>query len=75
MFFVDILPPWEMYFDGGATTEVVLIFLKSRFSLTHLHSKNIGEYQAVILGLLMATGMESRISMSMVTHNWSSISI
>jgi len=40
VFFVDILPPWEMYFDGatrsdGAGAGVVLSPLRSMSSPTH----------------------------------------
>ena len=65
--FVDILPPWEMYFDGasrsdGAGAGVVFIsperhVLTYSFVLTQLCSNNTAEYQALILGLQMAIEM------------------
>ena len=61
VFFVDVLPPWEMYFDGAATSDgagagVVFIsperhVLTYAFVLTQLCSNNMAEYQALILGL------------------------
>ena len=67
MFFVDILPPWEMYFDGAARSDgagagAVFIspekhVLTYSFILTQLCSNNMAEYQALILGLQMAFRM------------------
>ena len=64
VFFIDILPPWEVYFDGAARQDsagagVVLIspekhILPYLFALTQLCSNNMAEYQAFILGLQMA---------------------
>jgi len=67
VFFIDILPPWEMYFDGAARRDstgagVVFIspekhILSYSFLLTQLCSNNVAEYQAVNLGLEMAIEM------------------
>ena len=61
VFFIDILPPWEMYFDGaaqqdGAAVRIVLISLEKHilpysFVFTQLCFNNIAEYQALISGL------------------------
>ncbi|KMS97229.1 hypothetical protein BVRB_7g177470 [Beta vulgaris subsp. vulgaris] len=72
VFYIDILPPWEMYFDGaarqdgagaGAGAGVILIspekhILTYSFVLTELCSNNVAEYQAFIFGLQMAKEME-----------------
>ncbi|KMT11469.1 hypothetical protein BVRB_5g107940 [Beta vulgaris subsp. vulgaris] len=68
VFYIDILPPWEMYFDGaarqdGAGAGVILIspekhILTYSFVLTELCSNNVAEYQALIFGLQMAKEME-----------------
>ena len=67
VFFVDVLPPWEMFFDGGARQDgavagVVLVspemhILPYSFVLVDLCSNNVAEYQVLILGLQMAIGM------------------
>jgi len=61
VFFIDILPPWEMHFDGaarrgGAGAGVLFVFpekhiLSYSFVLTQLCSNNVAEYQALNLGL------------------------
>jgi len=58
---VDILPPWDMYFDGAMQHEsvgagVVLVSPKKHifpysFALTQLLSNNMVQYQELILGL------------------------
>ncbi|XP_074304434.1 uncharacterized protein LOC141639154 [Silene latifolia] len=63
IFYVDILPPWQMYFDGaarrdGAGAGVVFISPQNHvmpysFTLTQFCSNNVAEYQALILGLQM----------------------
>ena len=55
VFFVDILPPWKMYFDGtvrrdGAGAGVVFVspekhVLTYSFVLTQLSSNNMVEYR------------------------------
>jgi len=67
VFFVDILPPCKMYFDGAARHDgigagVVFVFpekhvLTYSFALTQLCSNHMVEYQALILGLQMAIKM------------------
>ncbi|XP_056695837.1 uncharacterized protein [Spinacia oleracea] len=67
VFYIDVLPPWEMYFDGaarqdGAGAGVVFLspekhVLTYSFVLTQLCSNNMAEYQALILGLQMAVGL------------------
>ncbi|XP_074287864.1 uncharacterized protein LOC141613022 [Silene latifolia] len=64
IFYVDVLPPWQMYFDGAARCDGAgagVIFLSPEghvlpysFVLTELCSNNVAEYQALILGLQMA---------------------
>ncbi|XP_074296887.1 uncharacterized protein LOC141627548 [Silene latifolia] len=64
IFYVDILPPWQMYFNGaarrdGAGAGVVFISPQNHvmpysFTLTQFCSNNVAEYQALILGLQMA---------------------
>ncbi|XP_074300127.1 uncharacterized protein LOC141631342 [Silene latifolia] len=64
IFYVDILPSWQMYFDGaarqdGAGAGVVFVTLQNHlmpyaFTLTQLCTNNMAEYQALILGLQMA---------------------
>ncbi|XP_074300041.1 uncharacterized protein LOC141631243 [Silene latifolia] len=61
IFYVDVLPLWQMYFDGaarqdGAGAGVVFVtpqnYLKPyAFTLTQLCTNNMAEYQALILGL------------------------
>jgi len=65
--FVDILPPWEMYFDGASRSNAAgagVVFISPEthvltysFVLTQVCSNNMDEYQALILGLQMATEM------------------
>ena len=67
VFYIDILPPWEMYFDGaarrdGAGAGVVFVspekhILPYSFGLTQLCSNNVVEYQALNLGLEMTIEM------------------
>jgi len=83
VFYIDILPPWEMYFDGAARrdgTGVGVVFVSPEkhillysFALTQLCSNNVAEYRALSLGLVMATEMGSPTSTYMVTCSWSSI--
>ncbi|XP_074278403.1 uncharacterized protein LOC141601994 [Silene latifolia] len=64
IFYVDVLPPWQMYFDGaarqdGAGAGVVFVTPQNHrmpyaFTLTQLYTNNMAEYQALILGLQMA---------------------
>jgi len=66
--FIDIPPPWEVYFDrdarrDGASVGMVFVspakhVVMSSFMLTQLCSNSMAEYQALILGLQMATEME-----------------
>ncbi|XP_074277875.1 uncharacterized protein LOC141601486 [Silene latifolia] len=70
IFYVDILPPWRMYFDGaarrdGAGAGVVFISPQNHvmpysFTLTQFCSNNVAEYQALILGLQMAIEVSVR---------------
>ena len=67
VFFIDILPPWEMHFDGAARRDgngagVVFVspekhILPYSFVLTQSCSNNMAEYQALNLGLQMALEM------------------
>jgi len=67
VFFIDILPPWEMHFDGavkrdGAGAGVVVVspekhILPYLFVLTQLCSNNVAEYQTLPLDLQMAIEM------------------
>ncbi|CAM8988114.1 unnamed protein product [Rhodiola kirilowii] len=64
IFYIDVLPPWQMFFDGaarrdGAGAGVVFVspenhLLPFSFTLTQLCSNNMAEYQALLLGLQMA---------------------
>ncbi|XP_074296967.1 uncharacterized protein LOC141627634 [Silene latifolia] len=64
IFYVDVLPPWQMYCDGaarqdGAGAGVVFVtpqnhLMPYAFTLTQLCTNNMAEYQALILGLQMA---------------------
>ncbi|XP_021843903.1 uncharacterized protein [Spinacia oleracea] len=68
VFYIDILPPWEIYFDGasrqdGAGAGIVFLsperhVLTYSFVLTQLCSYNMAEYQALILGLQIAVELE-----------------
>ncbi|XP_070037010.1 uncharacterized protein [Nicotiana tomentosiformis] len=65
---VKVQPPWRMYFDGAAHrggAGVGIVFVTSQgevlpysFTLTHLCSNNVAEYQALILGLEMVVDMK-----------------
>ena len=67
VFYIDILPPWEMYIDGAARRDGVgagVVFVSPEkpilpysFVLTQLCSKNVAEYQALNLGLQVAIEM------------------
>jgi len=67
VFFIDILPPWEMHFDGAARREgagagVVFVspekhILPYSFVLTQLYSNNVAKYQTLNLRLQMAIEM------------------
>ncbi|XP_074283593.1 uncharacterized protein LOC141608135 [Silene latifolia] len=64
IFYVDVLPPWHMYFDGAVRQDragagVVFVSPQNRlmpysFTLTQLCTTNMADYQARILGLQMA---------------------
>ncbi|XP_074299136.1 uncharacterized protein LOC141630170 [Silene latifolia] len=64
IFYVDVLPPWQMYFDGAARqdgTGAGVVFVTPQnhlmpyaFTLTQLCTNNMAEYQALIFGLQMA---------------------
>ncbi|CAM8987939.1 unnamed protein product [Rhodiola kirilowii] len=64
IFYIDVLPPWQMFFDraarrDGAGAGVVFVSLENHllpfsFTLTQLCSNNMAEYQALLLGLQMA---------------------
>ncbi|XP_074298577.1 uncharacterized protein LOC141629485 [Silene latifolia] len=64
IFYVDVLPPWQMYFDGAARRDEAgasVVFLSPEghmlpysFVLTELCSNNVAEDQALILSLQMA---------------------
>ncbi|XP_019155161.1 PREDICTED: uncharacterized protein LOC109152033 [Ipomoea nil] len=70
VFVVEVLPPWNMYFDGAAHKEgagagVVFVtpegeVLPYSFTLTERSSNNVAEYQALILGLEIAADMKQR---------------
>ncbi|KAG9453432.1 hypothetical protein H6P81_006336 [Aristolochia fimbriata] len=67
VFFIEVLPPWRMYFDGaarknGAGAGVLFIsphedLMPYSFILSHCCTNNEAEYQAIILGLGMAIDM------------------
>ncbi|KAG9453935.1 hypothetical protein H6P81_006839 [Aristolochia fimbriata] len=67
IFLVEVLPPWEMYFDGaaqrnGAGAGVLFVspkkdLLPYSFVLTQICSNNEAEYQAILLGLGIAVEM------------------
>ncbi|CAM8886700.1 unnamed protein product [Rhodiola kirilowii] len=58
IFYVDVLPPWQMFFDGAGAGVVFVSpenhLLPFSFTLTQLCSNNMAEYQALLLGLQMA---------------------
>ncbi|KAG9453408.1 hypothetical protein H6P81_006312 [Aristolochia fimbriata] len=68
IFLVEVLPPWEMYFDGAARRNgagVGVLFVSPRrdllpysFVLTQNCSNNEAEYQAILLGLGTAVEMK-----------------
>ncbi|KAG9444862.1 hypothetical protein H6P81_016202 [Aristolochia fimbriata] len=68
IFLVEVLPPWEMYFDGAARrneSDAGVLFISPRkdmlpysFVLTKNCSNNEAEYQAILLGLGMAVEMK-----------------
>ncbi|KAG9449464.1 hypothetical protein H6P81_009429 [Aristolochia fimbriata] len=68
IFLVEVLPPWEIYFDGAARRNgagVAVLFMSPRkdllpylFVLTQNYSNNEAEYQAILLGLGMAVEMK-----------------
>ncbi|KAG9442397.1 hypothetical protein H6P81_018251 [Aristolochia fimbriata] len=68
IFLVEVLPPWEMYFDGaarrnGAGAGVLFVFPKKdllpySFVLAQICSNNEAEYQAILLGLGIAVEMQ-----------------
>ncbi|KAG9442391.1 hypothetical protein H6P81_018245 [Aristolochia fimbriata] len=68
IFLVEVLPPWEMYFDGaarrsGAGAGVLFVspkkdLLPYSFVLTQACSNNEAEYQAILLGLGIAVEMQ-----------------
>ena len=61
MFYIEVMPPWMMFFDEAARREgaragVVFVspqrqILLYSFSLSELCSDNVAEYQALIIGL------------------------
>ncbi|XP_019195871.1 PREDICTED: uncharacterized protein LOC109189716 [Ipomoea nil] len=65
---IEILPSWKMYFDGVSHREwagagIVFVtpegeVLPYSFTLTETCSNNVAEYQALILGLEIATDMK-----------------
>ncbi|KAG9442543.1 hypothetical protein H6P81_018397 [Aristolochia fimbriata] len=68
IFLVEVLPPWEMYFDGAARRNgagVGVMFVSPRrdllqysFVLTQNCSNKEAEYQAILLGLGMTIEMK-----------------
>ncbi|KAG9444317.1 hypothetical protein H6P81_015657 [Aristolochia fimbriata] len=68
IFLVEVLPPWEIYFDGAARRNGAgagVLFVSPRrdlisylFVLTKNCSNNEAEYQAILLGLGMAVEMK-----------------
>ncbi|KAG9450353.1 hypothetical protein H6P81_010318 [Aristolochia fimbriata] len=67
VFYIEVLPPWRMYFDGaarknGAGAGVLFMspnddLMPYSFILSHCCTNNEAEYQAIILGLGMAVEM------------------
>ncbi|KAA0048244.1 uncharacterized protein E5676_scaffold265G001570 [Cucumis melo var. makuwa] len=70
VFFMEIMEPWTMYFDGavrrsGARVGIILISLEKHmlsysFALAKLCSNNVAKYQALLSGFQMA--LEIRVS-------------
>ncbi|KAM2634943.1 hypothetical protein EV1_025358 [Malus domestica] len=68
VFYIDIFPTWTMFFDGYARADgagAVVVFMSPQrqilpysFQLSELCSNNVAKYQALIIGLQMATNME-----------------
>ncbi|KAG9453411.1 hypothetical protein H6P81_006315 [Aristolochia fimbriata] len=68
IFLVEVLPPWEMYFDGaarrnGAGAGVLFVspkkdLLPYSFVLTQICSNNEAEYKALLLGLGIAVELQ-----------------
>ncbi|KAG9444536.1 hypothetical protein H6P81_015876 [Aristolochia fimbriata] len=68
IFLVEVLPPWEMYFDGaarrnGAGAGVLFVspkkdLLSYSFVLSQICSNNEAKYQAILLGLGIAVEMQ-----------------
>ncbi|GAA0185204.1 hypothetical protein LIER_32492 [Lithospermum erythrorhizon] len=64
---MEVMPPWQMYFDGavhqeGAGAGVMFItpqldLLPYSFSLSHKCSNNVAEYQALLLRLVVAADL------------------
>ena len=67
MFYIEVMPPWMMFFDGTTRREGVgvgVVFVSPQqqillysFSLSELYSNNVAKYQALIIGLQMAIEM------------------
>jgi len=67
MFYIDIIPPWKVYFDGAARrdgTGAGMVFVSTEkyilpylFVLTQLRSNNVVEHQMLSLGHEMAIEM------------------
>ncbi|KAG9458863.1 hypothetical protein H6P81_003371 [Aristolochia fimbriata] len=67
VFYIEMLPPWRMYFDGaarknGAGAGVLFMspsddLMPYSFILSHCCTNNEAEYQAIILGLGMTVEM------------------
>ena len=63
MFFIEVLRPWKLFFDGaarkdGAGAGVILVTPKEKvlpyaFTLVENCSNNVAEYQALAMGLEM----------------------
>ncbi|KAG9444234.1 hypothetical protein H6P81_015574 [Aristolochia fimbriata] len=68
IFLVEVLPPWEMYFDGAARRNgdgAGVLFVSPKkdllpysFALTQICSNNEAEYQALLLELGIAVKMQ-----------------
>ncbi|KAG9446452.1 hypothetical protein H6P81_012580 [Aristolochia fimbriata] len=67
VFYIEVLPPWRMYFDGAARKNgsgAGVLFMSPSddlmlysFILSHCCTNNEAEYQAIILGLGMVVEM------------------